>query len=66
MEKRYNCTTIDEIAEKIEETRLDLLFQFEDAGMAPIAEQHYLAAIANLDQAVRSFKLSHLHQMKGE
>lgn len=62
----YNCNDIDKISSMVEELKDDLLFSFDDAGMAPIAEQHYLAGIAALEQAVRSFKLSHLHQMKRE
>ena len=64
--KEYDCTQMDEIANLVCEIRENLLFEFDDAGIAPISEQHYLAGLASLELAVRSFKIAHLHQLKGE
>lgn len=66
MEKELNCYSLDKMAKYIEEVKADFLFSFDEDGMAPIATQHYLASLASLEMAVRSLKIAHLHQLKGE
>jgi len=66
MEKEYNCNNIDKISSMLEEKKDDLIFSFDDAGMSPMAEQYYLAAISNLELAARMMKLAHYAQMKNQ
>lgn len=65
-EKEYTVHDLDEINIKIEKFREDLLFSFEDAGMSPLAEQHFLQSLSFLECAQREMKISDYHQMKGE
>lgn len=66
MEKELNCYSLEKMANYIEEIKGDFLFSFDEDGMATIATQHYMASLASLEQAIRSLKIAHYHQLKGE
>ena len=50
----------------IEKLRLTILFEYESAGIPPMAEQHFLIALAHLETAGRTMKLASYTYMKGE
>ena len=60
----YTPETLLALATRTEDLRHDALFGIDDAGADPISEQHYLTALALLDQAVQQFKLARLHHVR--
>lgn len=62
---KYN--EIAEMAADVEKIRADCLFDSDDiigAGLPPVAEQHFLAAIALLAQAETAFRLADYARMR--
>ena len=66
MKKEWTCHSLDSMATTLEEIKDNFLFEMDEDGMAPIATQHYLASLGHLELAIRSLKIAHFHQMKGE
>ena len=64
--KDYCVHDFQKISDIISEIRDDLIFNFEAAGISPIAEQQFLVALSLLEQASRSIKIADYYQMKGE
>lgn len=54
---------LQQLAPMIEQLRHRLLFDFDETGLEPVAEQHFLASIALLDTAQRHMTLANLSQM---
>ena len=50
---------------RTEELRIAALCDIDEAGGDPFAIQHFLAALAQLEAAQRSFTLAGLHQARG-
>lgn len=61
------ATEIEEFAKKIESLRGDMLFGDADLKLlGPMSEQHFLAAIAQLELAERYLKIAHYQRMRGD
>lgn len=62
----YN--NLQEMIEGVEELRADCLFDAEDVAgfLSPVAEQHFLAAICLLAQAVTALRLADYARMRGD
>lgn len=54
-----------DFAKMIEELRWYFLYDTDDAGADPYAEQEYLLALAAMEMAQRHFALASLHQSRG-
>lgn len=52
---------LNSLADEIDALRAKFLFDFETDGIAPFAEQHFLLALAALDQAARNMRLADMH-----
>ena len=60
---KLECENLKEISEFIEETRVEILFGFEDKDtLKPLAEQHFLLALSSLDQAARHMQMVEIFQ----
>lgn len=66
MEKEWTCNSFLSMAETLENIKTSFLFEMDEAGISPIAEQHYLSSIYHLKLAICALKIAHLHQIKGE
>ena len=61
--KEYTtCHDFDYLAERIDKLRYDILFSFEEAGVSPAAQYHYLNALNNLDAAFCNLNLAAVDQ----
>jgi hypothetical protein len=58
--------TLEDYAKQIERLRAGFLFDEHEIteNMSPIAEQFFIAALNELDNATRMMKLAHLHLVK--
>lgn len=66
MDREWSCKDLNSMAQFMGKIKGDFLFGMDEDGMAPIATQHYLAALGHLELAIRSLKIAHFHQIKGE
>jgi hypothetical protein len=53
---------LSDVAKMVEKLRLELLFEFDGAGLDPQAEQNYLMVLSHLELAERHAKLASLQQ----
>ena len=57
--------TLDDAAERVHRLRTVMLLGSDcGEGLSPYAEQHYLAALASLEQAQCSLRLASLHEAR--
>jgi hypothetical protein len=61
----FDPDTLDALASRIERVRRDCLCDIDGAGAEAVAEQHYLLALAALDEAQRHARLASIHQSRG-
>lgn len=55
------------LAEETDSFRMRILFGGDGTTvLTPIAEQHFLLAVSQLESAERFFKIAHYHLMRGE
>lgn len=69
MSKRAIETTVTDpetLSERCDALRSDALFDDGDTVLGPISEQHYLAAVAALEQAKTHFALAAVYVMRKE
>lgn len=50
------------LAKQIDDMRAEIMFAVDDAGACPFAEQHFLAALDQLNLAYRAMTLAHMSQ----
>ena len=62
LDREFTPEALREVAASVEGMRHDLLFNLDEAGADPMAEQHYLLALNALDQAVRFLKIAAMTQ----
>ena len=61
----HDATRLKEFAGLVEDLRVSILFDGNDSEYGEcFAQQHYLAALASLEQAHRQFKLAHLFAIR--
>jgi hypothetical protein len=63
-EEPFTPSTLQTYEERLEKLRHDILFDTDDAGADPIAEQQYLIALAHLETAQRHMALARLSQVR--
>lgn len=60
----YTPETLRNLAQRVEDLRMELLFSVEDAGSDPFSEQEYLASLAYLELAYRRLKVAAMYQSR--
>ena len=60
----FDPHTLEVYRKAVEDFRCRCLFDTDDAGADPLAEQEYLAALAHLELAHRHFTMARIHQVR--
>ena len=63
-DKPFTPETLRSYARMVEDLRHGFMFDTDDAGASPLAEQHYLVAMSYLELAQRAFSIAEIHQMQ--
>lgn len=61
---QLDCRHLENIAKAIQDLREDLLFEYESAGMAPMAESQFMKALSFLELAEQEIRLANYHQIR--
>jgi len=64
LDEAFTPETLHRYCQMVQELRHSMLFDIEDDGCGPLAEQHYIAALAHLELAQTALRLAEIHQMQ--
>jgi hypothetical protein len=60
----FSPETLQQLAEEVENLRFGSIMNVDTAGADPMAEEHFLLAVAALEQAKIHLRLARLHQVR--
>ncbi len=57
---------LEELAKRVEQMRVNMLFDFDEKTLGPMSEQFFLLALVALEAAYRNLTIAKYHQMRGD